>query len=503
MASLKKVVEQLQENKEAQDETTDQVTGLSGRIGELIKGMRIDKLDLLETLREKKSQSAPQQAAAVAGSGSGGGGGGFNFLGLLGLGRLAPALSALGATLTAVTASFLGLDDAIRAVAIGKILNSFRIGFLNVIKTINQITRATLDVFKPLAKLPGAIKAAFLALPDSILKALKTFAVVGFGDIAKDVVRVKTAISNFFKPVGNFFRGIREFLSPVIKGIGTTVKAAKGVLTPIIDFLKNVANVLSPLLKPFIGFVKLVARPFVQILLSVIDFFVGFVKGFKSEKEGGFIEKLKSGIEGGIKGVIKGITRALDLIFIKIPAFIAEKLGFKSFAKTLREFSLTDLVDPAFEAVKNFFKLAFSNPKKLFAPMISAFKNLPLDFMKKILRAILPNPDMFKITFPSVDLGPLGKFGGGVKNLNPFPEAIYKFAGLDPLTGKDPVIPQPSTTGTAVENSGFKSFGPPNMQILDQSSRSGDTITSNQAFVGNKTDAHDAGDPLLYPRGAI
>ena len=501
MASLKKVVEQLQENKEAQDETTNQVTGLSGRIGELIKGMRIDKLDLLETLRERKSQPAPRQAAAVAGSG--GGGGDFGFLGLLGLGRLAPALSAIGATLIAVFASITGLDDAIRAVAIGKILNSFRIGFLNVIKTIKQITRATLDVFKPLAKLPGAIKAAFLALPDSILKALKTFAVVGFGDMAADAIRIKTAISNFFKPVGNFFKAIGQFFEPIIKGIGTTVKAAKGVLTPIIDFLKNVANVLSPLLKPLIGFVKLVARPFVQILLSVIDFFVGFVQGFRSEKEGEFKKKLLSGVEGGIKGVIKGITDAIDLIFIDLPAFIAEKLGFKSFAKTLRQFSLTDLVDPAFEAVKNFFKLAFSNPREAFAPMISAFKNLPLDFMKKILRAILPNPDMFKITFPSVDLGPLGKFGGGVKNLNPFPEAIYKFAGLDPLTGKDPVIPQPSTTGTAVENSGFKSFGPPNMQILDQSSRSGDTITSNQAVVGKITNAFDSMDPLLYPRGAI
>jgi hypothetical protein len=493
MASLKKVVEQLQENKEAQDETTDQVTGLSGRIGELIKGMRIDKLDLLETLREKKSQPAPRQAAAVAGSG---GGGGFN-LAFLGLGGLAPALSALSATLIATAASFTGLDDAIRAVAIGKILNSFRIGFLNVIKTITRIPGTILEVFKPLAKLPGAIKAAFLALPDSILKALKTFAVVGFGDIAKDVARVKTAISNFFKPVGNFFRGIRKFLSPVIKGIGGIVEAAKGVLTPIVDFLKNVANVLSPLLKPFIGFVKLVARPFVQILLSVIDFFVGFVKGFRSEKEGEFTDKLTKGIEGGIKGVIKGITDAVDLIFVDLPAFIAEKLGFKSFANTLREFSLTDLVDPAFEAVKNFFKLAFSDPREAFAPMISAFKNLPLDFMKKILRAILPNPDMFKITFPSVDLGPLGKFGGGVKDLNPFPEAIYKFAGLDPLTGKDPVIPQPSTTGTAVENSGFKSFGPPNMQILDQSSRTGDTLYQNQGLVMQQTSAFDRFDPYL------
>ena len=502
MASLKKVVEQLQENKEAQDETTHQVTGLSGRIGELIKGMRIDKLDLLETLREKKSQSAPQQAAAVAGSG--GGGGGFNFLGLLGLGGLAPALSALSATLIATAASFTGLDDAIRAVAIGKILNSFRIGFLNVIKTINRITRATLDVFKPLAKLPGAIKAAFLALPDSILKALKTFAVVGFGDMAADAIRIKTAISTFFEPVRNFFRAIGQFFKPIIKGIRTTVIAAKDVLTPIIEFLKNVAGVLRPLLTPLIGFVKLVARPFVQILLSVIDFIVGFVEGFRSEKEGEFKKKLLSGVEGGIKGVIKGITKAIDLIFIDLPAFIAEKLGFKSFAKTLREFSLTDLVDPAFEAVKDFFKLAFSDPREAFAPLINAFKNLPLQFLQKVIRAILPPEDMFKIKIPEINIPGFGKIGGKTVDFNPFPESVYKFGEKD-LTGGgvSSVSSVPSTTGTAIQNSGIKSFSPPNMQILDQSTKTGDTINQSSAIVGTITSAHDRLDPYLYPRGAI
>ena len=495
MASLKKVVEQLQENKEAQDETTDQVTGLSSRIKDLIKGMRIDKLDLLETLRERKAQPAPQQAAAVAGAG----GGGFN-LGLLGLGGLAPALSALGATLIAVTASFTGLDDAIRAVPILRILNRFRIGFLNVIKTITRITDTTLEVFKPLTKIPAAIKAAFLALPDSVLKALRTFVTVGFGDIAKDVTRIKTAISNFFEPVRNFFRAIGEFLSPIVKGIGGTVDAAKGVLTPIIDFLKNVANVLSPLLKPLIGFVKLVARPFVQILLSVIDFFVGFVQGFKSEEEGGLIEKLKSGIEGGIKGVIKGITDAIDLIFVDLPAFIAEKLGFKSFANTLREFSLTDLVDPAFEAVKDFFKQAFSDPRAAFAPLLAAFKNLPTDFMRRLLRAILPPPGAFLFNIPEASIGPL-KLGGGTVNLNPIPESVYKFAAGtsgSSVSGTSSVSPVPSTTGSEVQSSGVQSFGPPNMQILDQSSRSGDTVVQNSGLVMQQTSPFDAFDPYAY-----
>jgi len=498
MASLKKVVEQLRENKEAQDETTDQVTGLSGRIGELIKGMRIDKLDLLETLRERKSQPAPRQAAAVAGSG--GGGGGFN-LGLLGLAGLAPALSALGATLIAVTASFTGLDDALRAVPILRILNSFRLRFLGLIKTITRITDTILEVFRPLTKLPEAIRAAFFALPDGLLKALKTFAVVGFGDMAADAIRIKTAISTFFEPVRNFFKAIGQFFEPIVKGIKGTVIAAKDVLTPIIEFLKNVAGVFKPLLTPLIGFVKLVARPFVQILLSIIDFFVGFVEGFKSEKEGEFKKKLLSGFEGGIKGVIKGITDAIDLIFIDLPAFIAEKLGFKSFAKTLREFSLTDLVDPAFEAVKNFFKLAFSDAREAFAPLINTFKSLPLQFLQKVIRAILPPEDMFKIKIPEVNIPGFGKIGGKTVDFNPFPESLYKFGEIDLSSKSSSVSSVPSTTGTAVQNSGFQSFGQPNMQIVDQSSRTGDIINQNQGFV-YKTNAYDSMDPYIY-RGAI
>ena len=110
----------------------------------------------------------------------------------------------------------------------------------------------------------------------------------------------------------------------------------------------------------------------------------------------------------------------------------------------------------------------------------------------------IPPEDMFKIKIPEIKIPGFGKIGGKIVDFNPFPESVYKFGEKD-LTGGgvSSVSSVPSTTGTAVQNSGFKSFGPPNMQILDQSSRSGDTINQSSAIVGNITNAHDSMDPLL------
>lgn len=116
-------------------------------------------------------------------------------------------------------------------------------------------------------------------------------------------------------------------------------------------FFSTAYDAMKPLLKPLLNIVKLVVRPFVQVLLSVIDFVVGFVDGFKNE-DGTMSEKLLAGLEGGMLGVIKGITEAIDLLFIDIPAWILEKLGFEKLAEGLREFSITEMVDPLWNSIK-------------------------------------------------------------------------------------------------------------------------------------------------------
>jgi hypothetical protein len=79
-------------------------------------------------------------------------------------------------------------------------------------------------------------------------------------------------------------------------------------------------------------------------------------------KERSLTDRILGGLEGGILGLIKGITGAFDALFIRLPAWLLEKLGMEDAANFLREFSLTDLVDPIWNGIKNIFKF-FSDPE--------------------------------------------------------------------------------------------------------------------------------------------
>ena len=58
------------------------------------------------------------------------------------------------------------------------------------------------------------------------------------------------------------------------------------------------------------------------------------------------------------------------------------------------------------------------------------------NFMRGLLQAILPPPDFLSFKLPEFDLGRLGTYGGQQVNLNPIPDGVYRFAGLNPETGE-------------------------------------------------------------------
>ena len=108
---------------------------------------------------------------------------------------------------------------------------------------------------------------------------------------------------------------------------------------------------LDPVLAPLKFVAKTILRPFTQILLSVIDFVQGFYEGFTTE-EGTMKEKLLSGLEGGFLGVVKGITEGFDLIFLELPAMLADYVGAQGAAEFLRGLKITDFVDPIYAGIK-------------------------------------------------------------------------------------------------------------------------------------------------------
>jgi len=270
------------------------------------------------------------------------------------------------------------------------------------------------------------------ALTDKFKPVITTFE--GLVDTVS--ARIKP-ITDFFSDIGTKFAKVVSFfpsinfsaIGDIFGALGTADSPGKGIL----GFFGSIADFARPILTPLKTVLNIALRPFFQFMLSAIDFVMGFYEGFTDE-DGTIVEKMKAGIEGGIKGVIKGFTDAIDLIFIELPAWVAGKLGFEGVAATLKDFSLTALVDPAWEAVKNFFMDTFRNPSAQFAKVAGYLKDLPETFLKNILSAILPHPDTFKFTAPSVSI--MGKeFGGGTFNLNPVPDGLYEYAGINPVTG--------------------------------------------------------------------
>ena len=276
--------------------------------------------------------------------------------------------------------------------------------------------------------------------------------------LAKSLGEIKSS-------VGKFFDGLPRMKITIPEGItgpgsiSETITKVFGSLDGggILGFLGKVGGFLKPLLTPFEFILKTVMRPFTQILLTIIDFVVGFYEGFTSE-EGTMMDKVTAGIEGGLLGVVKGITEAIDLIFIKLPAWILEKLGFDGAAEGLREFSLTELIDPAWEAIKGFFKNLFNDPKGTLMGAASSFGDMAGELMKTILRAVLPDPTAGLMSFAGLAAAPLKMTG------------VYEYAGIDSKTGQ--VLPSAisstasssaadllASDATATKNAGSSSGG--------------------------------------------
>ena len=523
MATLDDVTNKLKENNTenqlGHEGTRIEISKIGSRFDKFFAILEGNRLKALEAQREsKKKISAPP---VKSGAGAGGG------LGLLaGL----TGLSAITATVSGIAASLTDLDDAFKALRVGQIaktllttakaFNTRTLSFIDSVKDFGRGLKTFGTNLKNLLIIPDETKALFKNIPRNFQLGL--FKALGLGVDGKPVVTtpegvksfsgtikaIRTSISNFLKPVTDLFSStegegkISKALKPItdfFDGLSTkftsiaklfptiNFEALKGLFgsaeegTGILGFFGKIFSFLDPLLKPFKYIIGLALRPIFQIVLSAIDFFVGFYEGFTKDK-GDLLEKLKSGFEGGIKGVIKGFTDAIDLLFFKIPAFFAEKLGFEEASKKLKEFSLTALVDPAWESVKNFFKEAFTNPTSKISAITANVGNMSESFLKSALRFVLPDPNNTKGFFRGFAVDALKKTG------------IYEYAGY--TQGDDGnFIVKPNTNTLSRQNIGAKSSPDltPNYSpgalggstaIIDNSVKSSTGGTSNVTNVG-------------------
>ena len=185
-------------------------------------------------------------------------------------------------------------------------------------------------------------------------------------DLKLPTIELPVALQNMKFPEMPNFTTVMDNVKTVLRGADGT-GGLLGFFNKIGAFITDI-----PGLK---GAFRLVGGPVTQALVSLIDFFTGFYKGFVGEgtrydastgrlieDERTMVEKVLDGLEGGFIGVVKGITDAFDMLFIKLPAWLLEKVGAEDAAEFLRGFSLTELVDPIWNGIKGIFTF-FTDPE--------------------------------------------------------------------------------------------------------------------------------------------
>lgn len=323
--------------------------------------------------------------------------------------------------------SFVVFDD-LRISTVAK-FDELKLGFLKRIDNIIGAFNSGLDTVKATLIAGGEggtlftkITPVFTGLVDEFTKPIRLL--TESNPFTEKVESIKTAFGDFFDRLPRidsieFPTWAKELPSKVATILGN---ADEG--TGIIGFFSKAFKFLEPALKPLKFVVQTVLRPFTQFVLTFIDFVTGFYDGFNAE-DGTLEEKLLAGIEGGVLGVIKGITEAIDLIFFQLPAWIAEKLGFEELSKSLGELSITELVDPVWNGIKEFFKRLFDDPAALASDIGSSLTGGLENFLKSVLRSVLPIPDGSEDFF-------------SIKNLvsKAIPDSVYEYAGINKQTGE-------------------------------------------------------------------
>ena len=357
---------QLKENKLAQEDTTHEVQMLTNLVRKQILQDQRDRMDSLQG-----ENAAQQQTASRIQNESGGGGGGFPPL----IGNLLSFLKGLAGPLGLVAIAELTDTDAyLRALGLPRLLKGTKnvlSGIANIFDSVRNFKLPKVD-FKfadgkvvPL-KFPQLPKISFATFAGKIINAdnplkfkIPKFPTVSFADSLGKIFNAgepiklklpKLTLPEFKIPELKINDESFKILDKVKAIIGTTAEGAEGG-KGLLGFFGRVFKLLDPVLKPLKFVLKTALRPFTQIILTVVDFVKGFYDGFTDE-EGTFTDKVLAGLEGGFLGVVKGITEAFDLLFVSIPAWLLEKMGFTNVAEVLRGFSLTDLVDPVWNGIK-------------------------------------------------------------------------------------------------------------------------------------------------------
>lgn len=250
--------------------------------------------------------------------------------------------------------------------------------------------KAEIELWKPITERVGKL---FKLIGDPLLK---------IGDSLTEAKNVAISLGQaVIKP----FVAAWNFISDTFKSVLGTVSKFAGPGSPVFGIGKLIGKLFYP----------------ITLIMSVIDTVTGAVQGY--EKEG-----IIGAIKGGLSGLLSGIIGApLDLLKGAV-SYILEFFGFDKASETLDSFSFSDLIKKMVGGIFDFVSGTINFVIDLFKDPGKAIGDLAAkanEFLKKILRVILPVPDESDSWYSPKKL---------IKAA--IPDSVYEYAGLDPKTGQ-------------------------------------------------------------------
>lgn len=369
--TLYDVCEQLKENS---DRNTALLTTLNASVlklnsmmGSFLDIMNQQRMDMLETMREQKSE----QAAAKADAGQPKGGGN---------------IAAILAGIAAIASGFLsGILDSVKALAklarLDKLMDLAKTRFANLAKAITTVIS---DLIKPIrlffsadggfgrfmTGLRNTFRMTFTGAAQIIDDLIQPFKAMFSGDgvVGNRVARLFNGIVDIFKfPFEGIIDNVaKPFKAVFMAGEGPSViqRIISAIRAPF-DFVMDAASKAggmirsafaifdegSQLMKMLNGIGRVIGRLFfpITLIMTAYDTIKGALAGYEDE-----------GIIGAIQGAITGLINSvigmpLDLLK-SIVAWSMEQFGFDNAAEALRSFSFTDLISGFIDGIFDMFK---------------------------------------------------------------------------------------------------------------------------------------------------
>lgn len=392
------------------------VLRLNSMMGSFLDVMKMQRMDMLEAMREEKSN-----AAAAAGTPAEKPKGGSNMaLILAGIAALASgflegikdsikalaklarldkvfdgikaSLRSLGSGMRARFATFATsalkvVDDLIKPLKAfftadgggGKFVqglrNTFRMTFTGAAKIFDDL----IQPFKTLLSGEGVVGQRITKLFNSIVDIFK----FPFEGVIDNVVKPFRAvfqasegpsvISRIIGAITRPFTAAVDFVKGLIKPI-TTFFGSEGPIAKAFGVIKSAFGIFnegSALMKGLAGIGRVIGRLFfpITLIMTAYDTIKGALAGYEDE-----------GIIGAIQGAITGLLNSvigmpLDLLKSVI-SWVLGKFGFKNAEKTLDNFSFTDLFSQAIDGVFDLFKNIINGVIELVASAVESIPGL-------------------------------------------------------------------------------------------------------------------------------